>query len=491
MGNYAPKFNTSIVNVFANETPPDTFLAKLLSENKSAFGMAVREPTGIVVEKFPKIENGQKAIDLLKDITSNTKKFPVMFCFHAFPAEFDEDEVQPYTILKDGKNNPILCVAVEGDFPNYAGDEEGYSEAYKLVNDWLGPKIEGIYSLVGNNPTKTIEYLKGAQFASDFKKEFGFRASLSFMPSQGDPFTIEKNELGLKATWGDASQAYGYTEAAIAAATVEEKPVEQPRKASKYATDPAPAETKPPAPVPQSPSVPQVPAQPAKTPAEQVAKEMVEVEMDWTPPASLHGKKLKEAYRQNNNGILVTNWQDRPTIKIKVKKPLTLPDKTASTTTTTNTPVANDKGVYTMPVISGEKQKAINEVIQKRLGDGSAVIKDPKEAQKTEEKLAKFTELFPQHFKNIRGIEKLKTEFLFFLGKEHYEAVVLALIEARAEIRRLDDIIASNEKTLGELAGDKTQATTSPVNPPSTPSPDPVKEPVVPAATAPKKSKYA
>lgn len=488
-----PNVSASIANVFANETIPGAFLQKLVSENRSAFGFAVRLPDGkIDVEKFFKddVKDAEKMFKDLTQILDNTKKQPLMLSMHDFRNEFDEDEVMPLSILRDSKNNPILCLAAEGDFPAYTGkfpeypETEGFSEAYKFVYTWLGPKIEQVYSMVGNDLTKTVAYLKSEQFKKDFAAQIGHRASIHFMPSQGDPFVIEKNDIGIDATWGNASNAYGYTESAIAAATPEPAKAEAPKpRTSKYADSPtepaapaAPAAAPPP--VPQN-NPPPVPA----TPTDKVADEITWI--DWTPPANLQGKALKEAYRSVNNGQLPDDWDKRPTIKIKatnVVKSLKDLDKTAAGTTNGQRPT-----IYSLPVINGDKLKKMNEYVKKNLGDGSAPITDPTAIQLEIGKVPLFTNLCP-HVKDIREIFHWRRGFLHAFVKEHPESATLAIAEA------LKELIAA-EELLGKATAPQTQTGTEPAKPSETgpsvnPAPAVTPAPATPAEQ-PKKSKYA
>lgn len=516
MSHAKPEFTSSIAQVKSNESIPDTLLNKLVTENKAGFGFAIKNGDKLEVEKFPRLEEKDRlltATSLLTNIMSNTKKYPVMFTFHEVASEeYDEDEIQPYTILKDSKGNPILTVCVEGDFPTYAGNEDGFSESYCLVNDWLGPKIEGMYKLLGNSPTKLVEYLRTEQFASDFNHVIGHRGCLAFMPAQGDQFIIEKNDIGLEGPWGCVSNAYGYTESAAAAATPEPAPAApapeaQPeKKKSKYSDAPA-APAAPKATVTPPKADKPVIKDPIEKVADQIVEEVeVEEEVDWSPPANVHGKGLKDLYRATA-GFLPKDWKQRPKLKIKVKKKVRALAELAATAVgmAANGSKVEPKDmkhsaptlVPSMPIISGDLQRKAAAHIEKHLGDGSAVIDDPTKTQAEEEALAKFSELILKS-NNIKDVLRWPTSYIFAFSKENPEAFALGFIEIRSLLRRFFDLEKNGDRTLKDLVGSMLPKTTAEQVVIPSPQPGPTPAETLPVAPAPvalpegrKKSKYA
>lgn len=487
-----PEYMSSITVLFPGQRLPDTLMHKLIAENTSAFGMAVRTDKEISIEKFGKLDmrDPEQQFEMLKKIDGNVSKFARMYCFHSFPTEFDEDEIQPFEVIKDSKGKAILVVAIEGDFPKFAGGE--YSESYHLLYDWLGSELQGIYQLAGNSPSKLFDYAKGPQFKFNFEQIIGHRGFLGFLPNVGEAFALEKNELGVSATWGQCSNAYGYTESAVAAATVEQKQVEADTKLEEV-IPPAPKKSKfdtgddfkghgttaPVAPTPQPDKIPQVIPPAPKTPEERVAAKFVESVEERAPPANMHGKALKKWYQETSGG-LPKNWADRPTVSLKVKR--SVPNEPAQESSTVAQTAAIPISGPTMPVISGDRMKEINEYTKKHLGDGSAVITDPTEANAIEDKLATWHELMAASgVKALRDILQWKTEFVFANTRAHPDQAALCIIELRREVKRLDQMLADADKKLGELAG-TTKPTTA-----TTASTDTGTKPV----SEPRKSKFA
>lgn len=489
-----PAYTSSIVQVKAGQVIPAELLKKLCSENKTAFGYAVREPGGIVVDKFQKVDLPKDLFAEISNIMEGRKKFTTMFCFHAFPDEYDDDEVQPFTI-RDQKGNPILAIGIEGDFPQYIDTSaDKFSEAFMLMQNWLGPKIEDMHKLVGGSHQKLFDYLRSVQFQKDFANVIGHRGILSFLPSVGESFMIDKNELGLSSTWGDASNVYGYTEAVQEAGTKVEEPAPQPApvqpRKSKYATEPNGSVQPSPAPAVQQPA-PQV-QKPAATPA------VIETEEEMKPPSNIHGKKLKGWYRQTA-GVLPADWEQRPTVKVKVKRSMQQPETETAIGAALKAAQPKDMKAAapkpvgeTMPIISGEMQKSAIEMIKKYLGDGSGVIDDPLKANEEEQKLATFVQLMAgAGVKSIDDLQKWRASFIFAMTKQHPETMALAIIEQRNIIR---DLRLNGEKPMKELTGTQTTKTgtgTQPATSEPAPSPQPEPEQKVAAISGVRKSRYS
>lgn len=498
-----PKYTTSLVSVKAGETIPKTFLHKLLEENRSAIGFVVQDGKKLEVEKFAQLADIEKEMANIEDILSNTKKHQRLFIFHSFPAEYDEDEIQPWTIIKSSKGDPLLVVAIEGDLPGK--DDDGSSEMLGTINNYLGPKIESLFTLVGNDPKKLYAALKDqAAFGADLMNIIGHRGHFMFMPAEGDIFahgkeSDEANPLAGTFSWGSASNAYGYTESAIEAATpAAAEPAPAPAvKRSKYASAEEPEK---PTKVDDNgihhiepkvtPEVPKVTPTPKADPIEKVAQAVVQT-TDWSPPKNLHGKALKKAYRGVNNGVLPANWEQRPTIKIAGNQaPLKdLKDiGQASVAAITNpTPAAKVENV--LPVMDGKQQAEIKEWIKKFVDASSNKIDNPLDLQRQEAQLAVFSELCLKA--GLDEIETWPTSVMAAFCKTYPEGAWLLILELRKDRIARKQMAALGDKKLGELTQEHVKPATPTTLPASTPNSTPTSPAPVHVAPVHKKSKYA
>lgn len=496
-----PDFTTSIVHVRAGEVIPDTMLHKLISENRSAIGFVVQDNKKLEVEKFATLSTIEKDFEAIKSIVTNTKKFQRMFCFSQFPAEFDEDEVQPWSIIKDSKGNRLLCVAVDGDLPGRSVD--GDSEMLGTLNDYLGPKIESLYKLLGNDTKKLYTAMKDKSFGDDLLNIIGHRGHFFFMPVEGDVFAHGKEPelLPLNGTygWGSASLAYGYTESVMASGTPAKVEITPPAPGvgrSKYASDihtdqngihSLPDKVVEPEPKPAV-DPPKADPKPATDPIEKVAEDVVKGHME-APPANLHGKPLKKWYRgMDPGGKLTLDWAKRPSVWVEHKTTVN------NLADLNQTAVGNIQRVeqpkVVLPVVDGKTQSAGKEFIAKYLDGASNEVDNPLEMQKQEAQLAVFSELCLKG--KLDQIERWKTSGVLAFIKAHPELAWLLLLELRADRIKRKQTMALGDKKLGELTG--TAGTEEPLKvpspaappalPPSTPS-APTEQPEV------RKSKYA
>jgi len=190
MQNQKPEYSYSDALVKAGHTMPEALLSKLIAENRTAIGVGIRTKSAMEKEIFyPLKPTVEQTLAFMKKWFEATKEFTRLVRFHALPAEFDEDvEIGPWSPLKDSKGNPLLFVGIEGDFPQYVdGSADHFSEASRVLVDWLGPKVETIYGTAGNRPDKLFDYLKSADFGKDLEAIIGHRGVLTFFRSPASP----------------------------------------------------------------------------------------------------------------------------------------------------------------------------------------------------------------------------------------------------------------------------------------------------------------
>lgn len=485
-----PDYTASIAILKPNMAIPETLLHKLCSENRTATAVIVQDGKEISVEKFgddSPLGTVEQEVAAAQRIFEGSKKFWRMFCFQNYPENFDKAEIQPWIALQDSKGNPLIVVCIEGDFPYQGNDAErdGMSEGYDVFHDYVADKITEMYGLLGNDWKKVIEYLKTTSFSKDIEKITGNRAVIAFMPLEGEPFSVGKNDIGATYDWGSVSNAYGYTESAVASAT----PAPAPKvKVSKFAVDDSQPQPQPipdkkpaaPASVPNSPQpeIKHKPADPIQATADAIDGEMIKVEI----PTHLRGKR-KKAWVRDALGTLPKNWQNMTHVMVKKKT------NVKSMAELAHTGLASDTGVKDMrpaaptpvppapppekkdeqlPVISGQQQAKAIEFIKKYLSGDSNVITNPLEMQKEESKIALFSELCLDN--KLDDINYWKTSGIFGLAKSEPEAIALLVIELRRD--RMNRMQVSDLVGTGAVPTPQKDGTTKVETPtPGTPSP--------------------
>lgn len=444
-----PDYTMSIVQVFPGDTIPAGLLLKLHSENQSAMGLVVRDGNVLNIEKFDEMDSVEDEVKETAKILENTKKHHRMLCFSSFLAKFDTAEVQPWTVLKDSKGNALLVVACEGDFPGRSVD--GHSEFYSLMHEYLGPKIEGLYKLLGNDMKKLIPYLQTAEFRADLDNVFAHRAVFEFLPNEGDPFTYGKNAIGGEFKWGRASNIYGYSESAQEAATP--ATAEPEKKRSKYANDTPDTALpdgvhrvpdKAPAPVTDPPKADPKPDPIATAAAAAVKGHHV------TIPSNLHGKRKKAFIRNLLNDDLPPDWDNMT--KVWVEHQGTV-NSLADLSKTAVAPIdMKGDAPKPVPVISGKEQAEVVGWIKKFLDGQSNRIDNPLEIQKIESKLPVFTELAALPT-GLDDVDSWSASIMAAFIKSHPDSAWLLMLEYRQDRRKRKQLQLLGEKKLSELTG--------------------------------------
>lgn len=447
-----PEYSMSIITVKPNETVPKALLIKLFSENRSAIGLVVRDGTSIDVEKFAEMDSVEDEVKEYEGILDKTLKLHRQINLHSMPEKFDKSEIQPWTILKDSKDKPLLLVSCEGDFFRYT--KKGQSESFTLVNDHLGPKIEGLYKLLNNDPKRLFEYLRGTEFAADLALLHGERGVFEFIPAEGEPFAHGTNKIGLEATWGRASNIYGYTEVVQEAGTAEVKPEEGPKR-SKYASD-EPV-------IPREPVAIPPRADPPKAPVEKVASELPK-KFRQDIPRNLHGKKkkayIRDLYLQHTGKEdLPVDWDNMTFVEFEMQttvKSLADLGKTAVGVKDmkADAPVLKTNAAENIPVpvISGAEQAAVTAFIKKYLDGNSNRVENPLEIQKIEAKLPVFTEVAGQT-EGLDFFDSIRSDILKNLVEERPQSAWLLILEYRADRRKRKALMLQGDKKLGDLTG--------------------------------------
>lgn len=474
-----PAYSMSIVTVRPNNTVPKALLIKLLSENRSAYGLVVREGSTLVIEKFNEQDSVEDEVLEMEGILEKTKGHWRQFTPSAFPEKFNAFEVQPWTILKDSKDQPLLLLSCEGDF--FKHTKEGQSEFFTLVNDYLGPKIEGLYKLLGNDPKKLMEFLRGKEFAADLALLHGERGVFEFIPAEGEPFAHGTNKIGLEATWGRASNVYGYTDAVQEAGTAEP---EAPKRSRYASDDPAPPAT--------APTVMPPKADPPTAPIEKVAAELPK-KYRQDIPRNLHGKRkkayIRDLYLQHTGKEdLPPDWDNMTYVEFEMSSTV---KSFADLNKTAAVEIKDMKGKpesTPVPVISGAEQAAVTAFIKKYLDGNSNRVENPLEIQKIEAKLPVFTEVAGQP-EGLDFFDGVRTDILKNLVEERPQSAWLLILEYRSDRRKRKQLQALGDKKLGDLTGTEVPLAEPGKIAPASPTPGTASPPE--AQPEVKKSRYA
>lgn len=128
-----------------------------------------------------------------------------------YPDQFPEDSANPFVVLYDNNNNPILLMYTDGDFSNYHEEKSAHSPDFFAFQKYFKPRIDKWLKKSGNKLSSVVEELKDADVQEDIRNSFVGRAMVVFHSITGDIIPIQnKNADFLQADWGYASNGYGW-----------------------------------------------------------------------------------------------------------------------------------------------------------------------------------------------------------------------------------------------------------------------------------------
>ena len=111
---------------------PEEYLDCVLEHNKTAVGAAFADRGELLMSSVANI-----TVDKIKKTAMETdqsfKEFPLLFSFFDHTSTLNEEDKQPYILLRDDKNTPIVAAFLEGDFSNFAQAGSAHSDEYEAV----------------------------------------------------------------------------------------------------------------------------------------------------------------------------------------------------------------------------------------------------------------------------------------------------------------------------------------------------------------------
>lgn len=153
-----------------------------------------------------------------------------MMIFHFVLDELgvEEDDKQPYVLIKDG-DKPLLVGFAEGDFEAYEDPDGKHQNEYFLMQEFVSETVKKIFTECGDDVGKTMAKLGESAFRKTMLKVLEPRGVITIVPSDGSPpVTFSQNDKGQEFEWGWASRTHGYVEPAR---NVADSPPQQSRSA--------------------------------------------------------------------------------------------------------------------------------------------------------------------------------------------------------------------------------------------------------------------
>lgn len=305
----------AIVIKKADQLVPEELFKKVLTENKSCYGAATIAEGMIGSGAVPKTGTIE---ELMKSQLEN-KDIPVVFFFGNFPAGFAKEDMQPYVLLRNAEQEPIVVAFLEGNFPGFEKTDSAHAAEYYVVIDELIPKFQSYFEMVGEDLDKLTKQFEGVMIKKDMDRLIGERGVITLLAANGKISTFEDNSEGNDFSWGWASKTYGYNGAPVA---VKEKEVVSEtglgsfrpgnkKVVARQGDAPAVKPVEVPKPVVETkPDAPKAPVEAPKTDTAIPAGVAITVKC----PDNVHAKNAIKDYYRTRLGFVPENWKQKPSI---------------------------------------------------------------------------------------------------------------------------------------------------------------------------------
>lgn len=447
--------NQTILHVKAGFIPTKDVVEYLMGKKPNSIGWVVQENDGKPLDVLQQPAADQTVDDVFGFLESTKDNNMSMFFAKLAEGHHPED-VQPF-VLDDPDSNKFLSIMLEGDIIGNNADKL-HTEHYNYVNGVLIPQLVEICEDSEGDIEKVMAKLRRDSFKNNFFMHVGHRAVLQFIPFQGAELTIAKNQLMKPFDWGWMSQAEGYGDKkaevpAAAPATTAKRGWGKTK--SSITTDPKTGvhtvnSDKPTLTAPAKASVP-------------AAGKAIDEDQPMRPPSWMHKRDDLRFFYTELTGALPANWNKKIPVKVTqnhaflkcrneddvkqyrlqkmmqttgaaVSKPQTKQERMSSTSTppAPEVPALPDLPIHgpvdntPLPIIDPASLDKVLQIVA-TLDHNSKTMMDPKEMQKIEAELPKFTAQVA--LSGIQDTMNWKNSDLFAIAATDARAVVILLRE--------------------------------------------------------------
>jgi hypothetical protein len=195
---------------------PADYLALLEKDHKAGFSTTIVAPSGVKlwVRKSMGAFPAKEADEMQKHDGFKDKTIVVHYA-HSNSTLLEED-LQPFVLVENEDNTPVLAVLLDGDFSGFADEKSSHTAEALCVQKAIAPRIEKLIRLTDGDLDKIMDELADAVTAQDWANfMLGSRGSILVLCSNGriQTITVEGDTSCKKFDWGWVSNTHGYGDA--------------------------------------------------------------------------------------------------------------------------------------------------------------------------------------------------------------------------------------------------------------------------------------
>jgi hypothetical protein len=178
---------------------PDDTLAKIIDDNHSCWGMAYADDGEINVE----VTNAIPDVKGVKEMRSFAPK-EAIFSFGTSLIEVPLKSMQPFPVLFNEDDKPLLMATIAGDFTKYSDPESDNSAEYNVRTKLLLPKFAKMYRMVKNNLPALLTELEDEVTAEEILNsgDTGGNAVITLLAANGWLKIYSRSTTARKLGWG-------------------------------------------------------------------------------------------------------------------------------------------------------------------------------------------------------------------------------------------------------------------------------------------------
>lgn len=184
---------------------PAEYSQLALKENPTAWGAAIVTPDGLLTSSASSPMDLEVLADTLKDF--DNRDIYLYLCNSE--SAINMDDVSPYWILEKD-DAPLLVGFFDGSFPGFAKSESSHPSEYHFVNDFVIPKIQGMFEMCDGDLLKVLAQIEKPLFKKELMVHANPRGFVTLVAANGKALTFGTGEGSNEYKWGWVSKNYNY-----------------------------------------------------------------------------------------------------------------------------------------------------------------------------------------------------------------------------------------------------------------------------------------